>query len=246
MTFEFSPVGFAETPYREKFSIPRQPGLVTADHSRIRLQGDSNREEILRGLDGFSHIWLVFVFHEAMREHWKPMVRPPRLGGNRKVGVFASRSPFRPNPIGLSAVKIQDIQRTAKHWYIEVEGCDLLNETPILDIKPYLPYSDAHPQANGGFADSVPQGDCSVLFADSARHVLHQQQELWPHLETLVRQILGQQPQPAYHETSNDKNDGQARIYGITLYNFNIRWRFTTNNHNESAIEVLTIDGEEA
>lgn len=238
MSFQFDPVGFAETPYAEKFSIPRQPGLVTSDQSRIRLDGDCNREEILRGLDGFSHIWLVFVFHEAMRSDWKPMVRPPRLGGNRKVGVFASRSPFRPNAIGLSSVKIRNIECRGKHWYIDIEGCDLLNGTPILDIKPYLPYADVHGDALGGFADSAPLADLSVQFSESARETLAIKQSSLPHLEDLIDEVLRQQPEPAYHSKSNS----DARIYGITLYNMNIRWRYATASDHCSCITVLSID----
>lgn len=239
MSFEFNPVGYAETPYPEKFSIPRQPGLVTADQSCIRLEGKANREEILRGLDGFSHIWLVFVFHEAMRDDWKPMVRPPRLGGNRKVGVFASRSPFRPNPIGLSVVRVRDISQRGQHWCINVEGCDLLNGTPILDIKPYLPYADSLDESAAGFAAEAPGSPCDVTFSNAASTALAEQKH--PQIKRLITEVLQQQPEPAYHRQQDGGAEVQRRIYGISLYNLNIRWRYI-HSASPAAIEVIAIE----
>lgn len=219
-TYHFEPVGWIHSPYKEKFAIPRQPGLVTAAKSHITLRNDCNREEILRGLEGFSHLWLVFVFHEAMREQWKPMVRPPRLGGNQKVGVFASRSPFRPNPIGLSVVTLEDVRLVSGQWQIHIGGADLLDQTPILDIKPYVPYADAHPQARGNYAAESPGTLDEVVFAPAALAQLATHEKNYPQLKELIRQVLSQQPEPAYHNT-----DGETqREYGMALYDLNIRW----------------------
>ena len=219
--YQFEPVGWIHSPYKEKFAIPRQPGLVTAADAHISLRNDCNREEILRGLEGFSHLWLVFVFHEAMREHWKPMVRPPRLGGNQKVGVFASRSPFRPNPIGLSVVTLDDIKQVNGQWQIHVGGADLLDQTPILDIKPYIPYADAHPNARGHYAAELPSTVELVDFLPRARAQLVQCEQAYPRLQELIKQVLGQQPEPAYHSNSCSEAE---REYGMALYDLNIRW----------------------
>lgn len=217
-TYHFDPVGWIHSPYKEKFAIPRQPGLVTAAQSHITLCNNCNREEILRGLEGFSHIWLVFVFHEALREDWKPMVRPPRLGGNQKVGVFASRSPFRPNPIGLSVVTLEGIKQEKGQWQIHIGGGDLLDQTPILDIKPYIPYADSHPQAKGNYAANAPQTCTRIEFGTQALDQAQALETTYPSLETLIRQVLSQQPEPAFHKASD-------RVYGMALYDLNIQWQ---------------------
>lgn len=218
LTYELQSIGEVVSPYTEKFAIPRQPGLVTAATSSIRLSKACNREEILRGLDGFSHIWIVFLFHKAMRDDWKPMVRPPRLGGNEKVGVFASRSPFRPNPVGLSVVKLTDIIHRDGQWFIEFEGGDLLNDTPVIDIKPYLPYVDAITDASGGYAPNAPNLVSTIGFSELAKQQIQRYTDEYPQLGMLIEQILAQQPQPAYRKTSD-------QIFGMTLYDLNIRWR---------------------
>jgi len=221
--FEFQAVGRVHSPYKEKFAIPRQPGLVSAARGHIELLGDCNREEILRGIEGFSHVWLSFVFHQAIKEDWKPMVRPPRLGGNKKVGVFASRSPFRPNPIGLSVVKLEGIDECsrngqAKQWRLNFSGGDLLDGTPILDIKPYIPYADALPEASGGFAETAPDNTTCVAFAPELRTLLQTAEQQHPNFSKLIKQVLAQQPEPAYHQPSE-------REYGVQLYDYNVRWR---------------------
>ncbi|NHN36075.1 tRNA (N6-threonylcarbamoyladenosine(37)-N6)-methyltransferase TrmO [Pseudomaricurvus alcaniphilus] len=216
--FEFDPIGTIHTPYPEKFAVPRQPGLVPAARSHIELLGRCNREEIVRGLEGFSHLWLVFVFHQAQRDDWKPTVRPPRLGGNRRVGVFASRSPFRPNPIGLSVVTLEGIEQSGGHWRVLVGGADLVDGTPILDIKPYLPYADALPDARANYAPEPPAQTVAVQFSEQALAQLDQLVDAPPNFRTLIEQVLAQRPQPAYH--SDDE-----RIYGMSLYHYNIQWR---------------------
>lgn len=250
-SYQFNPIGYARTPFTEKFPIPRQPGLITADNSQILLEGHANREESIRGLSEFSHIWVLFVFHEAIKEDWKPMVRPPRLGGNEKVGVFASRSPYRPNPIGQSVIKLLGISKSTvkskEQWILDIEGSDLLDKTPILDIKPYLPYADSIESAVGGFAKEKPPSDSLVEFSDQATAKLVAHQDSLPNLRVLITQVLQQQPQPAYH--------GDNRTYGFKLYNLNIRWELrkkvtdllpVSNNKTDvnpiSKIHVLTIE----
>ena len=152
MTFAFTPIGYVHSPYKEKFGIPRQPGLVTAAQATLRLVAPFDQPESVRGLEGFSHVWLIFVFHGTAAQGWKPTVRPPRLGGNARLGVFATRSTFRPNPIGLSVAQIVDIDAQHGQVSLTLSGCDLLDGTPILDIKPYLAYADALHQARSGFA----------------------------------------------------------------------------------------------
>jgi len=223
-------IGTISSPYREKFAIPRQPGLVSAAESSIVLSKEFNREELLRGLDDFSHIWIVFLFHQAIRDQWKPMVRPPRLGGNQKVGVFASRSPFRPNPVGLSAVKLKRITKKQGQWCIAFEGGDLLNDTPVIDIKPYIPYADAIADAQGAYAAEPPIADLEVTFSSIAQSQLGRLQQQHPQLQRLIEQVLTQQPQPAYKKQ-------QPESYGMKLYDLNIRWRIA-----DGLIQVESID----
>ena len=247
MTYTFDTIGIAHTPYPEKFSIPRQPGLVNSDDSYIELIGPYNREEIVRGLEGFSHLWLNFVFHKAIRDDWKPMVRPPRLGGNKKVGVFASRSPFRPNPLGLSVVKLKRIewhQSSASNTKqsvcrLHISGADLLDQTPILDIKPYLPYADSIAGAQGGFANAEPVTICNIIFSESAQKSLAQNSKQHPNLERLIHEVLAQSPEPAYHSNG----DTEARTYGTALYDMNITWRHEIESH---AIEIISIESRDS
>ena len=159
MNYQLTPIAHIETDFPTKFGVPRQSGLVKGLKGRIVFEPDFREPEALRGLEGFSHIWLLWDFSEARKTFsFRPTVRPPRLGGNRRVGVFATRSPFRPNNIGLSSVRILSIDlHTPDGPVIEVEGADLMNGTPIFDIKPYLPFTDCHPDARGGFAEELNQ-----------------------------------------------------------------------------------------
>jgi len=215
------PIGIVRSCYTDRFGIPRQPGLVTAAEARLELFPRYGREEAFAGLDGFSHIWLIFIFHQCIATEWKPMVRPPRLGGNRKVGVFASRSPYRPNPIGLSAVKLVGIERKGKTLTLELHGTDLLDGTPVLDIKPYIPYADALPDADAGFAPDPPGKHWQVEFASQA---LHQISDLDPggvrRLPLLIEQVLRQDPRPGYMNHRLERTD-----FGMRLYELEIKWR---------------------
>ena len=156
--FTMQPVARIRSEFAEKFGVPRQSGLVEELEAEIVFEPAYRNPDALRGLEEFSHVWLIWVFDRAIRETWSPTVRPPRLGGNARMGVFATRSPFRPNPIALSCVKLAGIRQTADGPVIRVLGADLVDGTPILDIKPYIPYADSHPDAMGGFA-SVPAGE---------------------------------------------------------------------------------------
>ncbi|RUO25367.1 tRNA (N6-threonylcarbamoyladenosine(37)-N6)-methyltransferase TrmO [Aliidiomarina minuta] len=218
--YQFNTVGYVQSPYREKFAIPRQPGLVSSAQGRLILTDDYNRQECIAGLEDFSHIWIQFVFHATAEQGWKPKVRPPRLGGNRKVGIFATRSTFRPNPIGLSVVKLEEILYEDKHWQLVISGLDLLDKTPVLDIKPYIAYSDALTEVSSGFAQEAPQQQMPVNFSPQALKQLDRYHSQYPQLKLLIEQVLAQDPRPAYRQHKDDN-----KTYGMQLYQLNIRWQ---------------------
>lgn len=227
-------IAIIRSPFREKFATPRQSGLTPSVKARIEFLPEFNSAESVRGLEGFSHIWLLFVFHQHLDQGWSPTVRPPRLGGNRRVGVFSSRSPFRPNPIGLSAVKLLDIQSKAGALVLEVQGADLIDGTPIIDIKPYIPYADSIPDALGGFSVSEPQTTLKIRFADVAQRQLRDFVLQTPELETLIRETLSLDPRPAYRHQGDDQ-----RSYGCRLDRYNIRWQVDGTQVIISDIEVV-------
>lgn len=206
------PVAIIRTPFKEKFGIPRQPGLIDAAVGRIELLPPYDRPEVFKGLGGFSHLWLIWQFHAVPEGDWKPMVRPPRLGGNRKVGVFASRSPFRPNPLGLSAVKLESVGDR----HLDVSGVDLLDGTPILDIKPYIPYSDAIEDASDGFAAGPPKPKLTVEFSETALQQLLERPD-GKMEQKLIVACIEIDPRPAYKQDE----DGE---YGFKLFDFDLRW----------------------
>ena len=215
--FPFAPIGVIHSCFREKFGIPRQAGLVPAARATLELLPPYSQPAAVRGLEGFSHLWLIFVFHGVPAGRWQATVRPPRLGGNRRLGVFATRSPFRPNPIGLSAVKLERIAIHQGQAVLHLAGVDLLEGTPVLDIKPYLPYADRIAEASGGFAPEAPTTGLTVDFSPAARAFC----AAWPEgdLQELIRQILRQDPRPAYERT-----DLEPQAYGMKLYHLDVRW----------------------
>lgn len=213
----FEAIGRVQSPLREKFGMPRQPGLVPALRSRVEILPPYDRDEAFRELTGYSHIWLLSVFHLNQREQWQPMVRPPRLGGNQRVGVFASRAPYRPNPIGLSLCALQGIARDQGRLMLSVVGCDLIDDTPIIDIKPYLPYSDSVNDARAGFAPDLPGNPLTVSWSSSAREQLTQVAVAYPDLQALVEGLLEMDPRPAYRRDTAE--------YGMRIYDFNVRFR---------------------
>ena len=179
------------TPFHEKFGIPRQSGLANVP-GRIVFEKAYRNPDALRGIEGFSHLWLIFSFSESVREDFSPTVRPPRLGGNRRMGVFATRSPFRPNAIGLSCVRLLKVEQTDDGPVLHVLGADLLDGTPIFDIKPYLPLADSHPEATGGFAEDVKDYALLVKFSED------DEKRIAPEDLFVIREILAEDPRPSY------------------------------------------------
>ena len=210
--------------FPSKFGIPRQSGLVEELKAELVFEPEYRNPEALRGIEGFSHIWLIWLFSEAVRASWSPTVRPPRLGGNTRMGVFATRSPFRPNPIGLSAVRLDGIRRDETLGQVLlVSGADLMDGTPILDIKPYLPFADSYPQASGGFTGQKIDGPLKV---EVSQPLLAQVPK--EHRQALLG-VLAQEPRPAYH------TDPQ-RVYGMEFAGLEVR--FSVQN---DVLTVLTI-----
>jgi tRNA-Thr(GGU) m(6)t(6)A37 methyltransferase TsaA len=220
--FKFDAIGVIESPYQEKFAIPRQPNLVSAAKGKVVLIGEANNHELVRDIEQFSHLWLLFVFHGTQEQGWKPLVRPPRLGGNVKTGVLATRSTFRPNPIGMSVVKLDKVVTQKQQTVLHISGLDLLNGTPIIDIKPYVPYSDAIIGADAGFAQQQPEAALTVEFSNKAQTDLAQYTQKYSELALFIEQVLKQDPRPAYKQSQADD-----KIYGMSLYDLNIQWQLT-------------------
>lgn len=181
-------------PYDSKFGVPRQSGLVGQVISTIVFEPEYRYAEALRGIEEYSHLWLIWSFDKAEREGWSPTVRPPRLGGNQRVGVFATRSPYRPNAIGLSCVKLEGVEKESEGTVLKVSGADLMNGTPIYDIKPYLPYADCHPEATGGFTDRTAKRTVKVEIPDGVSGRMNTED-----LEAL-KAVLREDPRPAYQD----------------------------------------------
>ena len=210
-----------------KFGIPRQSGLVEQLRATIVFEPEYRNADALRGLDGFSHLWLIWHFSESARNDWSPTVRPPRLGGNTRMGVFATRSPFRPNAIGLSSVKILGIEQT--HAYgtvIHVGGADLMDGTPIFDIKPYVPYSDCHADATGGFTDTAENFLLNVQFPETLLNILPKEKQ-----ESAIL-VLSHDPRPSYQRQPE-------RIYGLSYAGYDIR--FTVEENTLTVCEVTPL-----
>ena len=216
MTYLLEPIGIVHSPFKEKFGVPRQPGLIPVK-SQIELLAPFDLPVAVNGLEGFSHIWVSFIFHLAMREKWKPQVRPPRLGGNRKVGVFASRSPFRPNNLGLSVVRLEQIEQQDRQLILHVVGLDVVDGTPVVDIKPYVPYVDRVDDAKDGFAVDAPVAHFEVRFSEAAEQQLDEIGSA--EFRQLISDILSYDPRPAY------KQDEKSGEFGILLDDFNVRWQ---------------------
>ncbi len=218
MNYTFSPIGVVRSCFSEKFGVPRQPGLVTMAQGTIDMYPQYKCAEAFRGLEKFSHVWLVFVFNQSTSVNWKATVRPPRLGGNKRVGVFASRSPYRPNGLGLSVVALDRVDVSNNQVALHVSGLDLVDGTPVLDIKPYLDYADAVPGTCAGFASEAVPRPLKVGFSAHALEQCEHLSHTYPHLNTLICQVLSLDPRPAY-----DRNE-EEKMYGIRLYDINIRW----------------------
>lgn len=216
------PIATVRTPFPTKFGIPRQSGLVEQTEARILFEEPYRTPDALRGIEGYSHLWLLWLFSASVREGWSPTVRPPRLGGNVRVGVFATRSPFRPNPIGLSCVRLLRVEGCE----LVVAGADLMDGTPILDIKPYLPYTDARADAVGGFADEVRENNLRVHFPPELAEALPDD------LRDALTGLLAEDPRPHYQ-------DDPERIYGFPFAGYEVRFRVQNGEATVLSIEQV-------
>lgn len=223
-TITIEPIAKMVSDFPTKFGIPRQSGLVEELRSTIVFEPAYRNDDALRGLEGFSHLWLIWQFSEVVRQDWSPTVRPPRLGGNARLGVFATRSPFRPNHLGLSCVRLLGLEKTGQGTVLHVAGADLMDGTPILDIKPYVPYADCHPQALGGFTD---RADDYLLRVDLPEELLLR---LPPEKRAAVKGVLSHDPRPSYQRTP-------GRIYGLCFAGYDIR--FTVEEDLLTVVDVI-------
>jgi len=228
---QLNAVAICRTPYKQKFGIPRQPGLVNAV-GYIEFEPDFNHLDAVRGIEQYSHLWLLFSFHENLAQGWKTTVRPPRLGGNEKLGVFATRSTFRPNGIGQSVVKLHGVVQRKGKVCLVISGMDLLDGTPIVDIKPYVPFSDAITDAKGGIAQDAPILVPLTYTALASQQInLYSQQQQYQDLAALIEGVLSQDPRPAYKKAKDD-----PKLYQVALYDLDIFWCVTAQG-----IEVLEL-----
>lgn len=227
MNITITPIARIKSDFPTKFGIPRQSGLVESLQATVIFEPEFRNADALRGIDGFSHLWLIWQFSEAVRQGWSPTVRPPRLGGNTRMGVFATRSPFRPNNLGLSCVRLLGIART-EHWgtVLHIAGADLMDGTPIFDIKPYIPYSDAQPDALGGFTDTADSFLLDVVFPPNLLQLLPQEKQ------QAALDVLSHDPRPSYQRTNR-------RVYGLSFAGFDIR--FTVEENTLLVQEVCRI-----
>jgi tRNA-Thr(GGU) m(6)t(6)A37 methyltransferase TsaA len=224
--YTFSPIGYVHSCYKEKFGIPRQPALIKIP-ATIEIEPAYSNDDAFRELETFSHIWVIFVFHginQVYDTNWKTMVRPPRLGGNKRVGVFASRSMFRPNPVGLSVVELESIERKDNKIILNIIGGDFLNQTPVLDIKPYIPYADSIDSAKGGYAVEQPESKLNVRFSELVLAQIADVESRYPSLKKIIQQVLQLDPRPAYLD-NKDGNKNIKNEFGIKLYDFDIKWQ---------------------
>jgi tRNA-Thr(GGU) m(6)t(6)A37 methyltransferase TsaA len=218
------PIALVRSDFPEKFGIPRQSGIVPELSAKIVFEPEYRQVQALRGLELYSHLWLIWEFSKSAGAGWSPTVRPPRLGGNTRMGVFATRSPFRPNPIGLSCVKIESIDLSSSDGpVIYISGADLMDGTPIFDIKPYIPYCDCHPEALGGFA--VP-GDRHLLEVNFPPELL---QHIPEDKRSALIKVLSADPRPSYHDDAH-------RVYGMSFAGYNIN--FTVSDVCLNVIDV--------
>lgn len=235
-----TPIAITRSCFADKFGVPRQPGLTRHAHADLLIQPPFDREDAFRGLESASHLWLTFQFHQAVRAEWRPVVRPPRLGGNRKIGVFASRSPFRPNSLGLSAVRNRGLVRKQGKLVLQISDHDLIEGTPILDIKPYLPFADTISGAHLGWAEEAPVERLPVVFLPEAQQQLGElctenSLQKYPDFAALIEDVVSYDPRPSFRRGREEE-----RIYGAHLYNVNVRFRFVTDETG-SRVEVLTV-----
>ncbi len=191
-----------------------------------------NQADAVRGLEAFSHLWVLFVFHQTMEGGWRPTVRPPRLGGNARMGVFATRSTFRPNPIGMSLVELKGVRCHKDQVILQLGSLDLVDGTPVVDIKPYLPFAEALPDASASYAQQAPQAEMTVSFTPETQAQLFALEKRYPHLKAFICEVLAQDPRPAYR-----KEEEAGKTYAVWLLDFNVRWRVIP-----SGFEVFSLE----
>lgn len=230
MTYTVNPIGFVRSCFKEKFAIPRQPLLAPAAQGSIELLPPYDHPDACAGLEKVSHIWVIFLFHQTLENTPRLKVRPPRLGGNKSIGVFASRATHRPNGIGQSAVRLDRVE-AGRLW---ISGIDLLDGTPVLDIKPYVPYADSLPHAQNALAEYAPELIDVNWPAAALQQAQQHEQRLQQPLIALIEQCLAQDPRPAYQQPTAE------RIYGVVFYDVQVRWRYVTLEHIE-VVEVCTV-----
>jgi len=223
---ELKVIAKIHTDFPEKFGIPRQSGLVQSAKGRIIFEPEFRAPEAIRGLEDFSHIWVLWDFSENHRENWSATVTPPRLGGKKRMGVFATRSSFRPNPIGMSALKLEKIYQDEKYgWVIEVSGVDMLDGTPIYDIKPYLSYADSYPEAVDGFGGEVYEHSLKVSISDELRNAIEEE------YQDAIIEILREDPRTAFIEDEN-------RIWGVYYHRYNVKFQVKGDELTVTDVEV--------
>lgn len=226
MDISIRPIARMRSDFPSKFGIPRQSGLVEELRSTIVFEPEFRNPDTLRGIEGYSHLWLIWQFSEAVRDNWSPTVRPPRLGGNTRMGVFATRSPFRPNNLGLSCVKLLGVAQTKEGMVLQVSGADLMDGTPIFDIKPYIPYSDCHPHATGGFTDTAGDFLLEVVFPEELLAILPKEKQ------SAAMAVLSHDPRPSYQRKP-------GRVYGLPFAGFDIRFTVEENTLTVCDVEEL-------
>ncbi len=237
--YNFNSIGIVRSCYKEKFGIPRQPALV-ASPATIEIESDYSNDEAFRELEKFSHIWVIFVFHGIsdnngiVNESWKSTVRPPRLGGNKRIGVFASRSMFRPNPIGLSVVELKSIEKKDNKVILNIIGGDFLDTTPVIDIKPYIPYADSIDTAKAGYATEKPEIKLEVNFSDAAKVEVENAENTYPELKKIIIEILQLDPRPAYQREKNIKDE-----FAIKLYDYDLKWKVESERVIVTSLTLL-------
>ena len=226
-TYELKVIARIHTDLPEKFGLPRQSGLIPELRGRIVFEPEYRSVDAVRGVEGYSHLWLIWQFSKAVRDTWSPLVRPPRLGGNEKMGVFATRSPFRPNAIGLSSVELEKVELDRELGpVIYVRGVDLMDGTPIFDIKPYLTYADSHPDAVGGWTDVVERKYLQVECREELLEKVH------PAQHKALLAVLANDPRPRYQ-------DDPQRIYGLTFAQWNVKFRVEGETLHVTEVEAL-------
>ncbi|WP_312687448.1 tRNA (N6-threonylcarbamoyladenosine(37)-N6)-methyltransferase TrmO [Kosakonia sp.] len=232
-TFAFEQIGVIRSPYKEKFAVPRQPGLVKHGGGELHLLPPYNQPDAVRGLEGFSHLWILFVFHQTMEGGWRPTVRPPRLGGNARMGVFATRSTFRPNPVGMSLVELKGIRCQKNEVILQLGSLDLVDGTPVVDIKPYLPFAEAIPDAKASYAQHAPVADIPISFTAEVEAQLTGLATRYPQLKAFLIEVLAQDPRPAYR-----KEEEQGKTYAVCVLDFNVRWQVAGAGFEVFALEA--------